>query len=223
MLKRIGLTAFSFSLLIFGSGFAAYAQSITGQVSGSVTDPTGGSVVNASVQLTHDDSRQSRVFTTSEAGTFIFTGLVPGAYSLRIGAAGFKTYEQKSFSVGTAERVDMHEITLSVGDVNSTVEVQANAVHVQTDSSDRSIAIGLRQIEDTPTRGRNPLCADHDVAGRADAGFERFRGWSGGGIPGCQWRPDGPDHPQSGRRFEPGFRQPESRLPRPPASMRSAK
>ena len=47
--------------------------------------------------------------------------------------------------------------TFRVGDVTSTVEVQANTVHVATDSSDRSIAIGLQQIEDTPTRGRNPV------------------------------------------------------------------
>ena len=44
------------------------------------------------------------------------------------------------------ERVDLHEIQLAVGDVTSTVEVQANAVHVATDSSDRSIAIDLQQI-----------------------------------------------------------------------------
>ena len=136
---------------------AANAQSVTGQISGTVVDPSGGTLVGATVQLTADLSQQERTFTTSGTGSFTFTGLVPGSYSLKVSQAGFKNYEQKAITVAAQERVDLHEIALQVGDVTSTVEVAANAVHVATDSSDRSIAIGLQQIDDTPTRGRNPL------------------------------------------------------------------
>src|SRR6185436_8560323 len=64
-----------------------------------------------------------------------------------------------------------------------TIEVQANTVHVATDSSDRSIAITLRQIEDTPTRGRNPLSLIMTLPGVQTLTGNDFRGWSGGGIP----------------------------------------
>src|SRR5262249_35901903 len=77
-----------------------------------------------------------------------------------------------------------HEIHLSVGDVTSTIEVQAQAVHVATDSSDRSIAINLRQIQDTATRGRNPLSLVMSLPGVQTLGSNDYRGWSGGGIPG---------------------------------------
>ena len=136
---------------------AANAQSVTGQISGTVVDPAGALIPGATVQLTADISQQVRKYTTEANGSFIFTGLVPGTYSLHVAQAGFKANDQKGITVAAQERVDLHEIRLEVGDVTSTVEVQSNAVHVATDSSDRSVDINLTQIVDTPTRGRNPI------------------------------------------------------------------
>ena len=163
---------------------AAYAQSVTGQISGVVVDPAGAIVPGATVQLTHDLSQQVRKYTTESNGSFIFTGLVPGTYSLHVTQAGFKGYDQKGITVAAQERVDLHEIHLSVGDVTSTVEVQANTVHVATDSSDRSISIDLQQIDDTPTRGRNPVSLIMTLPGVQTVTSNDYRGWNGGGIPG---------------------------------------
>ena len=67
----------------------------------------------------------------------------------------------------------------------STVEVQANSVHVATDSSDRSVDINLTQIGDTPTRGRNPISLIMTLPGTQSlAQSYDYRGWNGGGIPG---------------------------------------
>jgi len=67
---------------------------------------------------------------------------------------------------------DLHEIHLQVGELSSKVEVTADAVHVATESADRSIDIDLTQIDDTPTRGRNRNY--HDAARCAD-GFASQR------------------------------------------------
>src|ERR1035437_8790730 len=163
---------------------AANAQSVTGQISGTVVDPAGAVVPGATVQLTHDLSQQVHRYTTESNGSFIFTGLVPGAYSLRVTQAGFKGYDQKSITVATQERVDLHEIGLQVGDVTSTVEVQSNTVHVATDSSDRSISLNTMQIENMPTRGRNPVSLIMGMPGVQATGSGDYRGWNGGGIPG---------------------------------------
>ncbi len=163
---------------------AANGQSVTGQISGIVVDPAGAVVPGATVQLTHDLSQTAHKFTTETTGTFVFTGLVPGTYSLRVTQSGFKTYDQKGITVAAQERVDLHEIHLEVGEVTSTVEVSANVVHVATDSSDRSIAIDLHQIDDTPTRGRNPLNLIMTLPGVQQVASNDYRGWSGGGIPG---------------------------------------
>ena len=165
------------------SAVSLSAQSVTGQLSGAVTDATGAVVVGADVTLTHTDSKQQRGFKTDSSGNFIFTGIIPGDYSVRIAQAGFKTYEQKGLHVNTQERVDLHEIRLSVGELSSTVEVSAATVNVQTNSSDRAISISLRQIEDTPTRGRNPLSLIMTLPGVQTLASNDFRGWSGGGIP----------------------------------------
>jgi hypothetical protein len=169
-------------LLLITSG-PATSQSVTGQISGTVTDASGAVVAGAAVKLTHDLSQQSRAFTTDGKGSFVFFGLVPGSYALNVALAGFKTHDQTGIRVAAQERVDLHEIKLQVGDVSTSIAVEANVVHVATDSSDRSVAIGLRQIEDTPTRGRNPLSLIMTLPGVQSLASSDFRGWSGGGIP----------------------------------------
>jgi hypothetical protein len=164
---------------------AADAQSVTGQISGIVVDPAGASVAGAKVQLIHDQSQTVRNYTAESNGSFFFTGLVPGAYSLRVAQAGFKGYDQRGITIAAQERVDLHEVHLEVGDVTSTIEVQANSVHVATDSSDRSVDINLTQIVDTPTRGRNPISLIMTLPGTQSlAQTYDYRGWNGQGIPG---------------------------------------
>ncbi len=163
----------------------ASAQSVTGQISGVVVDPAGSVVPGASVQLTHDLSQTVHRFTAENNGSFIFTGLVPGTYSLHVTHSGFKAADQKGIVVAAQERVDLHEVRLEVGEVTSTVTVQADAVHVATDSSDRSVALDLKQIQDTPTRGRNPVSLILTLPGvQSLAQSYDYRGWNGGGVPG---------------------------------------
>jgi hypothetical protein len=175
------LVAFLFALLVLVP--AAYSQGVTGQISGTVVDPAGSVVIGAKVELTQDITKQVREYTTEANGNFIFTGLVPGSYSLRVTQAGFKGYDQKAVTVAAQERVDLHEVKLQVGDVTTSISVEANTVHVATDSSDRSVSINLAQIEDTPTRGRNPLSLIVTLPGVQTLASSDTRGWSGGGIP----------------------------------------
>jgi len=158
-------------------------QSVTGQIAGTVADAAGAVVPGAAVTLTHDLSKQVHSFTADGNGSFVFTNLVPGTYTLRITHPGFKTYSQSAINVSAQERVDLHDLKLTVGEVTSTIEVQGRAVHVATDSSDRSISISQRQIEDTPTRGRNPLSVVLTLPGVQTLASNDYRGWSGGGIP----------------------------------------
>jgi len=160
------------------------AQSVTGQITGTVVDAAGAVVPGASVKLSNDLSQQVHTFTTENNGSFVFTNLVPGNYSIQVTQPGFKVYAQKAITVSAQERVDLHELHLAVGDVTSTVEVQAMAVHVATDSSDRSVSLSTKQIEEMPTRGRNPVSLIMGMPGVQATASGDYRGWSGGGIPG---------------------------------------
>src|SRR5438067_13513699 len=76
-----------------------FGQGLTGQISGSVTDPSGGAVANSAVQLTNMQTSQTRSAYTDTDGRFVFTELLPGNYSINIQNSGFKKYEQTGINV----------------------------------------------------------------------------------------------------------------------------
>jgi hypothetical protein len=145
----------------------AFAQSVTGSVTGSVVDTAGAVVAGAKVELINNISKQTREFRSSGTGAFEFTGLIPGAYRVKVGHAGFKPVEQ-FVTVSAQERVDMHAIRLAIGDVATSIEVQSEVAHVATSSSDRAQNVNQQMITDT-LPGR-----PEDAAGRAGSGQPRF-------------------------------------------------
>jgi hypothetical protein len=187
-------TTFVACLFLIASALlpVAHAQSVTGQISGTVTDPAGALIGGATVQLTNDLTKQIRTLVTgSTSGSFIFTDLVPGNYSVQVTLAGFKTYSQHGINVSADEKVALHDLRLQVGDVSSTVTVEANVAHVATDSSDRSIAVNTMQIENTPVRGRDWLGIIQTLPGVVDLNNHDAPGWnSGERLAGAQSRCD---------------------------------
>jgi hypothetical protein len=163
--------------LLLASMPAANAQTVTGSVSGTVVDSGGAVVVGANVQLINDISRQTREYKTSGTGEFEFISMIAGGYSLKIVQPGFKTYEQKNVTISAQERVDLHTIKLTVGDVTTSIQVQSEAAHVATDSSDRSQNVNLQQIDDTPIRGRDFKAIVKTLPGVQDLDPHDSHGW----------------------------------------------
>jgi hypothetical protein len=159
---------------------ASVAQTVSGQVSGRVIDPEGAVIGGASVRLTSELTQQARDFVTDETGSFVFLSLVPGNYSVRVELPGFRAYEQKNISVSAQEKVDLHSIKLELGDVSTSVEVQAEFTHVATDSSDHAINLDTIQIQDTPIRGRNYEAILKNLPGVQDLSSYDTRGWGAG-------------------------------------------
>ena len=170
------------SLLLLATVPSAYSQSVTGSASGTVVDAGGAVVVGASVTLTNETSKQVRDYKTTSAGEFEFISMIPGTYALKIVQPGFKTYQQANIQISSQERVDLHTIRLTVGDVATSIEVLAEAARVATDSSDRSQNVNLTQIGDTPVRGRDFLGVLKTLPGIQDLGNHDSRGW-GGNVP----------------------------------------
>ncbi len=142
---------------VLGIAIAAYGQSQTGQISGVVNDPSGAVVGGAKVQVIQDLTKNTREFTTEANGAFVFPDLIPGNYTVRIQQPGFKTYEQPGINVSSNEKVDLHQITLAVGDTTSSIVVTSEAARVETASSERTGLITPVQVENTPNRGRDYL------------------------------------------------------------------
>ena len=140
---------------VFSANLAA--QTVTGQISGTVTDPSGAVISGAKITLTYALTGQQRSVVTDTSGVFTFPELVPGTYNVSIAAQGFQPYSQTNIVVGASEKVALHEIQLSVGNVSTEVTVTANEAHVQTDSSEHAGLLTDTQYQNVPDRGRNYL------------------------------------------------------------------
>ena len=131
------------------------AQTINGQITGTVTDPTGAVIVGAKVTLTYPLTGQARQIVTEGSGDFFFPDLVPGTYSLKIEVPGFQTYTQQNIALSATEKLALHELQMVVGSQQQEVTVQASAAHVETDSSEHSALVNSTQMTDVTVKGRN--------------------------------------------------------------------
>lgn len=148
----------------------ANAQTLTGQISGTIVDANGASVPGAVAQITNDVSKAARSFTTEANGTFIFPDLNTGSYSLHVTKQGFKSFDAKGIVLASGETLDLHELKMQVGDVATSISVEANAARVQTDSSDRFTTVEQTAVEDVPNPTRYFLSATRSMPGAAEVG-----------------------------------------------------
>jgi hypothetical protein len=132
-----------------------YAQGLTGQLSGNITDSSGGVIPGAKVHIVSKETGQSRSASTNAEGHFVITELLPGTYSLEIAADGFKKYEQKEVSLAANEHVTLPPIALEVGTVNETVSVRAQSARLETESSERSGLVTSREMQELSLKGRD--------------------------------------------------------------------
>ena len=102
-----------------------------------------------------------------------------GDYRVKVEQPGFKAFIDNKVTVAISERVSLHEIKLAVGDVTSSIQVIAEAAHVQTETSDKTITVNRTQIDDTPAAGRNFLNILRSLPGttQTTAGNKPCRAW----------------------------------------------
>jgi outer membrane receptor protein involved in Fe transport len=122
-------------------------QTVTGSIVGSVSDPTGLPVSEATVTLMQMATGASREMKTGERGDFVFAGLEPGEYALAVTAAGFKKAERKQVMLSPAERLPVGIVSMEVGALSESVTVMAHGAIVQTASAERSGVVTNSQVE----------------------------------------------------------------------------
>jgi hypothetical protein len=148
---------FSTLFLLFAS--SAWAQS-AGRLTGTVTDPAGSVVSNAPVVLTEGSTQTKYNTVTNAQGIYAFTEVAPGAYNLSIAAPSFKQYSQNGITVVVGQTFTVNA-TLAAGAASETVNVNADASQLQSESSDIGTSISPQMIEDLPLsfggNVRNPL------------------------------------------------------------------
>ena len=132
---------------------AVQAQVETGQITGTVTDPTGAVIPNANITAKNVASGATRSTATTNAGVYVLPNLPPGTYELAIAAQGFATVKRElAVNVGSKVGADAQ---LKVGNTSTTVEVAASAVQVNTESQTIGSTISNQSVAELPSANRD--------------------------------------------------------------------
>ena len=149
-------TGLRVALLALAGACAMFAQRDLSTLAGTITAPSGGVVANAKVTLTEVSTGQVYTILTNSLGEFVRPALKPSTYNVSVMAPGFKVSEQKDVILTAGERTGI-AISLSVGDINQTVEVAAQAELLQTQSTEIGAALDSKTVTDVPLGGTRNL------------------------------------------------------------------
>lgn len=141
-----------FSLAILVCAVCASAQNITGEITGTVMDKSGGVVAGASVKAVCPDTNQSRSITAGDAGEYRMTDMAVCVYKVTVAAPGFKTtVRDVTVSVAKTTTADFQ---LQIGERTETVTVEAATPLVEY-SPGVNNEVDSKSIVDLPTEGRD--------------------------------------------------------------------
>ena len=147
---------FSAALILAPSLVAplADAQSTGGRILGTVTDPTGGAVVGATVTLVNEATHATRDAQTGTNGEYIFLEVPVGSYEIDAASKGFKKYARKGIPLDLNQVVTV-DITLQVGGATDVVEVTGAPPVVDTTSTQLGAVMNSVSVSELPLNLRN--------------------------------------------------------------------
>lgn len=152
MFKHLCTYITSVLALVLLSAVLLSAQIITGEITGTVTDPSGAALPKATVTATCKATNTSHTAMTSDSGSYVLTNLPPCSYSLSVSAQGFKTtLSSADVVVGITIKKDF---ALQVGARTEIVEVEAAMPLVDTSSGVTNV-VDTKSILELPTEGRD--------------------------------------------------------------------
>src|SRR5215472_17442825 len=162
----LGFLLISTAGLVFGQG-GAY-----GTILGTVTDNSGAVVANAAVDVTNTATNVTNHVQTTSSGDYTVPYLQPGPYRVTVQAPGFQKVitDGVTLVVAQQERVN---VTMKPGQVSESVQVEANAVNLDTDTAAVSQIVTQKQVEQLPLNGRNLVSLLFSGAGAVQTNGEQ--------------------------------------------------
>ena len=149
------LIAFFFVLLFLSAlHLAAYGQTETGTIYGSVADPTGSVVPSAIIRLIDVDRGTKIEVATDNTGFYTFANIRPGHYTMEAEKSGFKLVRLTGITVNVQDTLE-HNFKLALGSASETITVEANPVNINTTDATVSTVIDRHFVEGLPLNGRS--------------------------------------------------------------------
>ncbi|MEG9436303.1 carboxypeptidase regulatory-like domain-containing protein [Edaphobacter sp. HDX4] len=123
-------------------------------ITGTVIDSSGALIANAEITLTNPATGQTRGAVTNSSGIYLFANVGIGHFTLDVVAKGFQKYTKTDIIVNTAQTIKQ-DFQLTVGSETQTVTVEADALQLQSETSEVSNLISGEQVSQLATNGRN--------------------------------------------------------------------
>jgi len=143
-------------LLLLAGGQTAFGQGQFGSIAGIVTDSSGGAIPGAKLAAVNAATSVRIEAFSNEIGSYQLLNLTPGAYTVEAEASGFKKGHVSNVQVQVADRINL-AITLDIGSLAETVNVEAEAVALRTSDAQTGEVINNTMIANLPQLARDPL------------------------------------------------------------------
>ena len=134
----------------------AWSQTATTSLRGTVTDPKGALVSNATVTLNNGATGFSRTTKTSGDGVYQFLQLPPATYTVTVEAAGFATLKHDNVTIEVNLPATL-DVAMQVKTASEVIEVTGAAPLVNTTDASQGNVINSAQLESLPSEGRDPV------------------------------------------------------------------
>src|SRR5579871_4826934 len=155
MVSRFTLLARGVLLVLLALCYSSVSRAdVTGSVQGTVHDRSQGAISGAKVLITNIATNSTNEATTAADGSFRILALAAGTYTLNVTAGGFRPFEEAGIVIQVNDQLSF-DVTLDVGSVSDKVEVAANAVQVQTESTQLGDVIDSKKMLALPLNGRS--------------------------------------------------------------------
>ncbi|AFL89142.1 hypothetical protein Terro_2907 [Terriglobus roseus DSM 18391] len=145
---------FAVAALSLSVAAPAMAQVDQGSISGTVLDTTGAAVADAQVTLRNTDQGITLETRSSSSGTYTFSPVRIGHYTITVAAPGFSSTTQQNMTVAVGQDLKV-VVQLKTGSTNETVTVTTAPPQLQSDESSVGQVIDERTIKSLPLNGRN--------------------------------------------------------------------
>ncbi len=168
--------------LLLASAASSSAQTF-GQITGQVTDTSGGILVGASVTVTSTQTNATREAQTNSSGSYVFPNLLPGIYNVKVDLQGFQSRVRNGVELQVQQTARL-DFSLELGSMEVAVEVTGSAPMINVTDATVGTVIENKQILELPLNGRNFI---NLVSLSPNVSSD----WSGGGGGGASGRQGG--------------------------------
>jgi Carboxypeptidase regulatory-like domain len=153
-------------LIGFVGAAPATAQIGSGALAGTIVDPAGGAIPDATLTIVAVGTNTARTAVTDRNGAYVVPGLAPGSYRVRVASNGFRPLTRAGIRVATGETVRL-DLRLEVGGVTDALTVTGDAPLLRSETSGLGHVVDNRSVVDLPLNGRSFIALASLVPGIA--------------------------------------------------------